>query len=88
MSQAKEYAIIRGQLKPPEAWTGKLFSEQYIKMLEIKYSRLERGENENTSFCKILCEAIDLLHSREAAAGKITVRVKEAQKINGKGKEF
>lgn len=79
MSQMNEFKILRGKLPAPDRWSCTLLAAQYKKMIEIKYSRIERGANEQTSFCSILCEALDLLHSRESEAGKITVRAKECK---------
>lgn len=76
MSQMREYQVLNGHAKPPVRWSGTLLAPQYVKILEIKYSRLERGENEAASFCKILCEALDGMYDRERAAGKIRVMTK------------
>lgn len=80
MSQMREIEILRGKRAAPAKCTVTISGKQYKKLLEIKYSRLERINFESTSFCGILSEAVDLLHASESAAGKITVRVKEVRK--------
>lgn len=76
MSQIREYNVLHHHAAPPLAWhSGNLKGEQYIKVLEIKYSRLETGV-ERTSIAEIITEAIDQMYEKEKKEGKVIVRRK------------
>lgn len=76
MSQIREYNVLHHHAALPLAWhSGNLKGDQYVKILEIKYSRLEMGV-ERTSIAEIITEAIDQMYEKEKKEGKVIVRRK------------
>lgn len=76
MSQIREYNVLHHHAAPPLSWhSGNLKGDQYVKVLEIKYSRLETG-SERTSIAEIITQAIDQMYEKEKKEGKVIVRRK------------